>query len=284
VYDRNPRGYFHSDNVVEHKTNSAGFRGPEIPVAKPINSSRILFLGDSSTFGEGVYFEDTYPEKFKTFIEKNVEAINLGVGGYETSQEYTVLKYANLDGLAPDAVIVGYNLNDAEGPLIKFNDDGSVVRNINSLESSLSAVRKFPLYAKMSRTLRIIYGWIEGRKLSQETVQYYHDLYNDNNQNWENTKKAIQDFGNYQKTSGIQVTFVLFPVLFDLKHYPFAAETQKVKDELDNNGIKYIDLLPGLNSYNGPELWVHPTDQHPNEIVHRIAAEALVKHFQDEKK
>src|SRR6185436_18555330 len=54
VYDGNPRGYFHEGNKVEHVTNSAGFRGPEISIAKPENTVRVLFLGDSITFGEGV--------------------------------------------------------------------------------------------------------------------------------------------------------------------------------------------------------------------------------------
>src|SRR5690348_9459901 len=55
VYGSNPRGYFHYDNTVQQVTNSQGFRGPEIPVQKPANTEQVLFLGDSITFGEGVY-------------------------------------------------------------------------------------------------------------------------------------------------------------------------------------------------------------------------------------
>jgi hypothetical protein len=32
-----------------------------------------------------------------------------------------------------------------------------------------------------------------------------------------------------------------------------------------------------LKGKDARNLWVHPTDQHPNETVHRIAAEALVE-------
>ena len=36
-----------------------------------------------------------------------------------------------------------------------------------------------------------------------------------------------------------------------------------------------LDLQPAFAGHDGPELWVHPTNQHPNEIGHRIAGTAL---------
>ena len=93
------------------------------------------------------------------------------------------------------------------------------------------------------------------------------------------TKKAIEDFGKYQEEAGVPVIFVIFPLLFRLDNYPFVAEHEKIKEELKRNNIENIDLLHFLSEYKGPELWVHPTDQHSNEIVHLIAAEALINKF-----
>jgi len=64
TYDGNPRGYFHWDNTVNQTTNSLGFRGGEFSKDKLENSYRAAFLGDSFTFGEGVYDGDAYPQKF----------------------------------------------------------------------------------------------------------------------------------------------------------------------------------------------------------------------------
>ena len=35
-----------------------------------------------------------------------------------------------------------------------------------------------------------------------------------------------------------------------------------------------LDLRDSYREFRGPELWVHETDQHPNEIAHQIAADA----------
>src|SRR5947207_2436858 len=62
-YDENPRGYFGSENEVDHTVNSMGFRGKEFPLEarnkvwtgeKGQGVFRLVFLGDSWTFGEGV--------------------------------------------------------------------------------------------------------------------------------------------------------------------------------------------------------------------------------------
>ena len=43
-----------------------------------------------------------------------------------------------------------------------------------------------------------------------------------------------------------------------------------------------VDLLPAFAGHDGPELWVHPTNQHPNEAGHAIAGRALFE-FLDER-
>jgi len=62
-YDSDPRLYFGPGRTVDHSTNSFGFRGAEFTRAKPPGTIRILFLGDSFTFGEGVHDQATLPER-----------------------------------------------------------------------------------------------------------------------------------------------------------------------------------------------------------------------------
>ena len=59
---------------------------------------------------------------------------------------------------------------------------------------------------------------------------------------------------------------------------------KKVAGEVKRSGGIFIDLFPVLKGKNARGLWVHPTDQHPGEKVHRIAAELIANHILENRK
>jgi hypothetical protein len=75
---------------VHYDINSLGRRGPEIPYDKPAYLFRILFLGDSHTFGFGVPESQQFPTLLAGYFPA-VQAVNLGVSGYGLDQELLVL-------------------------------------------------------------------------------------------------------------------------------------------------------------------------------------------------
>lgn len=286
-YDGNPRGYFKSDNRVIHQTNKYGFRGPEFSLEKPKNTKRIIFLGDSFTLGEGVYFEDTFPEKFarlakeqKLFVDKKIEVINLGVGGYNTQQEWALFKNFARQ-LEPDLVVLAYTLNDAESPLFTAQGKG-MIRRIRETEvqENLVISTDTPFYFKFSRLIRAFWRHYENQKRTEETIAFYRALYKEEEQDWQNTKKAIVNLANYSKAHEVPILVLLFPILHELNEdYPLIKIHQKVSEAFETCNLKVIDLLPFLTGRKAQDLWVHPTDQHPNEIVHEVTAQALMESF-----
>jgi hypothetical protein len=71
---------------------------------------------------------------------------------------------------------------------------------------------------------------------------------------------------------------VLFPILHRLDdRYPFRGIHESLQQEIESTGALFVDLLPELVGKDESELWVHPTDHHPNEIVHKIAARKLAE-------
>ncbi len=102
---------------VPIRTNSLGLRSPEIALAKPPDTFRILVLGDSVTFGWSLRGEDTYASQLASLLatlrpNQRVEVINAGVSGYGTWQELRWLQETGL-ALDPDVIIVQTHLNDA---------------------------------------------------------------------------------------------------------------------------------------------------------------------------
>ena len=108
------RGFF--AGVPVH-INSLGFRDSrEYSLEKSPGTFRILVLGDSVTFGHGTLDETTYPFLLEQRLRQwqpdvKWEVWNLGVPGYNTSQELAYLTEVG-SRYDPDLAIVGFFAND----------------------------------------------------------------------------------------------------------------------------------------------------------------------------
>lgn len=102
---------------VPVKTNALGFRDDrDYALEKPPGTFRIIVLGDSVTFGHGALYETTYPYLLEQRLKSwrptvNWQVWNLGVPGYNTSNELEYLKRVGRH-YQPDLVIVGFYPND----------------------------------------------------------------------------------------------------------------------------------------------------------------------------
>ena len=72
---------------------------------------------------------------------------------------------------------------------------------------------------------------------------------------------------------GADFAVVMFPFMYELgDRYPLGAIHSLVAQTSRAHGISYRDLLPVFRGYDYTDLWVHPSDQHPNEKAHGLAA------------
>lgn len=74
------------------------------------SGKRIVFVGDSNTFGVGVRTEESFVEVTERLLP-GVHAINLGVSGYSSYQGRLVME-RHLATIRPDVVVVSFNFND----------------------------------------------------------------------------------------------------------------------------------------------------------------------------
>ncbi len=124
---KNGLNYFPKESKLPtFQINSYGFRGPEFTRLKHEGTKRIVCLGDSGTFGiwnDGPSesgggkpsYNNDYPGRLAELLRKkgpaNVEVINAGVIGYNSSHGLRQLKTELLD-LNPDILTIRFGFND----------------------------------------------------------------------------------------------------------------------------------------------------------------------------
>jgi hypothetical protein len=127
------------DDGATMSTNSRGHRGvAEHAVPKPPLVTRIVALGDSFTFGQGVPDDATWPAQLERLLP-DTEVVNLGVSAYAHDQMYFALSDEGL-ALEPDVVILGFYPPDVirdemtfycnEKPRFSLGPDGWAIENV----------------------------------------------------------------------------------------------------------------------------------------------------------
>lgn len=120
-------------------TNTKGIRSlKEYPYDKPPNTTRIVLLGDSFTFGENVADEQTYAYLLEQTLE-NVEVINFGVHGWGHDQMLLSLEEEGVK-YAPDIVLLGFIYDDSERNTLSFRDFAKPVYRIEEGKLTLTNV------------------------------------------------------------------------------------------------------------------------------------------------
>jgi len=121
--------FVHTLAIDPSRHRAVDLRGQLVPLHKPTDELRVLFLGDSATEGAFVPPERAYPTRFEALANgdgpdtpgrKHVRAINAGVWGMTTLDELHLLSDKLLP-LSPDVVVLGLflpndiNMNLAHG-------------------------------------------------------------------------------------------------------------------------------------------------------------------------
>lgn len=287
-YPDNPRGYFNESNEIWGSINSSGFRGPERRIAKPASVRRVAFLGDSFTLGIGVRDDDTLPAQFERAMrrrgsgqhatrspvsgldapgkdrrvrpERELQVLNFGISDSSTPRQIELLERQVLR-FRPDVVILVLFLNDAD------------------LRGTSEFLRDGKTWARLrghSFFLNALIGSIESSRLHVAMVEHYRSGYTDGRPGWEAMRAAIRKGQLLSVAEGFEWVVALYPVLFQLdEQYPFEAIHRTIAQFCRSAGISFVDLLGSVRGERDVDLWVHRTDQHPNERAHALVAASL---------
>lgn len=272
---------------------------------------RIVVLGDSVTFGQGVKRDETFPKKLESLLQRyggkiKYEVINLGFCGLNTIGEFEILAKWGINpdtglpddrykGLAynPDLIILEYTMNDASTSgrsieqIKEFNDmwmTGEVVNKVNYGEYSLPIpvfIDKFLTVNSrsylfiISRYNRLITRL--GFRKEGDSGSLY-DSFKDGRPGWERSKGALEMIASIAEGHGIPALLVTYPALFKLDNYPLIDIHQKILRTGNSYGFYTFDLSPAFKGMDDTSLSL-PIDGHPNARAHEIAAKAIFEYL-----
>ena len=262
------------------RTNSHGMRGREFSVAKPAEVFRIAGLGDSVMFGWGVAEEDTYLRVLEQRLGpavsggRQIEVLNFAVPGYNTVMEVSAFRDKVLD-FSPNLVVIHFVHNDLGLP-------------------------RFMIEAPNPWSLRRLWlvdliggGWrdVQGRgwqwhqlgeleRLSGEDRRRVQDAYA-HFAGPEAFRSALASLAQLAGAESIPVVFVLLQT--DGEPYAEASAAanrygfhQVVAGPFFTDYIRDHDIEPTRDGW-ADTFWLSRNDQHPNELGHRLFADAILE-------
>ena len=242
---------------------------------------RIAVIGDSFTFAPYMQFTDAFPKVLERMLNLNegaprVEVINYGVPAYSTSHEVDVARQAANEGA--DLIVLQITLNDPELKPLR--------------PTGITQFGTWGPYAPTGWTKLLFSYWHTGSLVAQRLhnagtkkayIQYFLDLFNGHRtfQVFKDSVIRIHDIAQRRSIPMIGVIFPLFGTPLD-QTYPFYSCHNKIAELLGGLKVPQLDLLSIYKGIPLERLQVIPgEDRHPNEIGHRMAAEAIYEYLEE---
>lgn len=277
-YELNPnfKGNFvmNAYKSVPIEINSKGLRDREFSYDKPGNTTRILLLGDSVTFGAGIGINETYEKLLEREFKENgtnLEIINAGISGYQLSQE---VSYFFEEGFKynSDIVAIGIVLNDIEevNPLeaqkVWFGEE-----NKNSLA----------LFVRDNcRSCKFIYSLIHDMVQNREK---YNQIYFEKEyslwqgESFDSYRKKISALNKNLTSQNKSLLLIAFPYTqqFSSSRDYGSLPQQKLANLSKENNISFVDLLPFLDRKDYEKYYFSGDNVHPNAEGHKLIKDIL---------
>jgi hypothetical protein len=250
----------------------------ERAVPKPPGVRRVVCLGDSFTWGVGVLFDDAWPQRLERLLgrmrRERWEAVNLGEPGLNTVRQARQLA---AEGLAyePDVVVLAYVLNDSE------DDDAAEKRRASDWVAERRQHAQAPRSVlDRSALVRLVSTRWRATAENRRRIEGFRSMYAEDYAGWRAARGAMREMSDLCRGRGVPLVVAVFPLFGNRldEGYPFAEVHLEVTNAAEAAGARVVDLLPWYRDLDWRTLVVDgPRDEHPNEVAHRIAAQAIAR-------
>jgi lysophospholipase L1-like esterase len=269
------------------RTNTLGLRDHELtPVPAP-GTLRVLALGDSQTFGNGLDLEETWPKQLERALPvtplRRWEVINAGVPGTDTWQ-HEILLTRLLDVTQARAVVLAVYVND----VVPRHDPLAVdtAERTNTWQKRLAyAVRRSAVVTWLF--YRVYLPW-RGHRTHQAGSVEDHVIVGARDprveRGWEQVERSLTAMKARCDARGVALLVAVLPRRDQVAGtQPGRAYTERALAVAASHGIDALDLLPALAAayrVHGPALFV-PWDGHNSATANGVIVAALAPRVVD---
>jgi hypothetical protein len=300
-------------------SNSLGFRdsAPREVELSTNGKRRLLFIGDSFTFGSAVKWENTFIDLVGKGLGDSFEVLNAGVTSYSTMIYYHKIKYLiEVVGLKFDDLFVMIDISDNQddSEIYYYNQDGGISSNSDTKIPYGIPPFIYNIAKKTAKSLHFTYqlfrvlavGDITPKNLIHPKKKILKNTYNGRRASWTYDKKIFQEYG--EKGLNIQEKYMNALLTLLKKHniklhlgvYPWPD--QLLHDKVDSiqvshwsdwsikNNIDFYNFFPSffskIQEKNIQEIskFFIEGDVHWNEGGHGLIAKEIIQNWHQKNK
>jgi len=243
-------------NETTFRTNSLGFRTPEVALNKPEGTYRVICFGSSNTMGHGVEEEETYPRLFERWLRERlgaslrIEVVNLAVSGDSPTRRLERIREEaerfHADWIVCEASALDYLLEEEHLQMV-------VRRNVPvPFEFVRAALERAGVTAADSKDSF-------HRKLKGESEGLLEGSY----VGWAAEAKRL----------GVPLTVAILPRSDRKVISPRMFRLMRLLAE--RHGLAYFDLSEAFRNLNETQMQVSRWDNHPSALGHHQIFETL---------
>jgi len=259
------------------QTNGAGFRERSFSEVKAPGTYRIIAVGDSFTYGNGIRNDERYTEMLQKRLPDNFEVLNFGTAGANTPQHLQTISNVVLP-LKPDFVILQWYINDVEGHDATGRPTYHSLLPFKSLHGWLIDKSAFYAVANMEwAKWQVALGW------TATYADYLRARMSDpNGPDARRDRATLVALIEACRRQGVAIGIVLFPdtgAAIDA-NYPFGYLHDRVLETCSEQGIPCVDLREDFAAIKDRQsLWANRLDHHPSGRANEIAAMKILETF-----
>jgi lysophospholipase L1-like esterase len=263
------------------RINALGLRAPEMRPEPDAGTVRVLALGDSQTFGNGLALEETWPKQLERALTATGglrwEVVNAGVPGSDTWQHEILLRRL-LPAVAPQAVVLALYVND----VVPRHDP----RAVDAVAQTNSWSKRLAYLAKRSALVtwtyqRIVVPWQTGSTAQDASVEQAVLAGRTDERaerGWQQVERSLTAMKAMCDARQVKLVLAILPRRDQVSSaISGRAYNERAQAIAQAHGIDVLDLLPGLAAEyraRGGALFV-PWDGHNSAVANGVIAARL---------